>query len=316
MKTSLGQLALLGALLASASVGSTAAIAKDIKIIAVTHGQASDPFWSIVKNGITQAGKDQGVTVDYRAPETFDMVAMGQLIDAAVNQQPDGIVISDPDPDALGPSIKKAVAAGIPVISMNSGISAAAKLGILLHVGQDELPAGRIVGTRMKEMGLKNVLCVNQEVGNAALDQRCQGVKEGLAGGKVTVLPTTADPTETQSKIRAALSADPSVDGVIGLSAPLVGEPAVAAVAALGVQSKVKIGSFDLSASFLKDVADGKAAFAVDQQPYLQGYLPVTFLALHAKNGTMPAGNVATGPSFVTQDNAKQVIDMSAKGIR
>lgn len=307
---------LAAALLGSTSLAGTVATAKDITIIAVTHGQASDPFWSIVKNGITQAGKDQNVRVDYRAPETFDVVAMGQLIDAATNQQPDGIVISNPDPDALGPAIKKAVAAGIPVISMNSGIDAAVKLGIVLHVGQDERTAGKAGGEKLKSLGAKNVLCVNHEVGNAGLDQRCEGVKQGLEGGKVTVLPTSTDPTETQAKIRAALGADPTVDGIIGLSAPLVGEPAVAAVESLGLHGKVKIGSFDMSSGYLKDVTDGKADFSVDQQPYLQGYLPVTFLAQYAKYGTMPAGNVATGPSFVTKDNSKQVIEMSAKGLR
>lgn len=316
MRSSIAKLALAGVLASATVLGGVAAQAKDITIIAVTHGQASDPFWSIVKNGITQAGKDQNVRVDYRAPETFDMVAMGQLIDAAVNQQPDGIVISNPDPDALGPSIKKAVAAGIPVISMNSGIDAAAKLGILLHVGQDEQPAGKIVGAKLKDLGIKHVLCVNQEVGNAALDQRCQGVTDGMSGGKVTVLPTSTDPTETQSKIRAALSSDPSVDCVLGLSASLVGEPAIAAVQGAGLADKVKVATYDLSANIVKAVADGKAIFAIDQQPYLQGYLPVTFLAQHAANGTMPAGNIATGPSFVTKDNANQVIAMSAKGLR
>jgi simple sugar transport system substrate-binding protein len=316
MRSIIGKLVLVTALAGSTLLGAATAQAKEITIIAVTHGQASDPFWSIVKNGIMKAGKDQNVHVEYRAPETFDMVAMAQLIEAATNQQPDGLVISDPDPDALGPAVKKAVAAGIPVISMNSGINAAAKLGIALHVGQDELPAGKIVGAKLKDLGVKHVLCVNQEVGNAALDQRCQGVTEGLAGGKVTILPTSSDPTEVQSKIRAALGADNSVDCVLGLSAPIGGEPAVAAVEGLGLGSKVKVASYDLSAGFLKAVADGKALFAVDQQPYLQGYLPVTFLAQHAENGTMPAGNVATGPSFVTKNNAKQVIEMSAKGIR
>ncbi|SCB39118.1 sugar ABC transporter substrate-binding protein [Rhizobium hainanense] len=292
-----------------------AAQAQDLTIIAVTHGQASDPFWSVVKNGMMQAGKDMNVKVDYRAPETFDMVQMGQLIEAAANQNPAGIVISDPDPDALGPAIQKAVAAGIPVISMNSGISAAEKLGIKLHVGQDEGPAGIKVGEKLKSLGLKHVLCVNQEVGNAALDQRCAGTEKGF-GGKVTVLPTTTDPAETQSKIQAALTSDPSIDVILGLSAPLVGEPAVAVVEKMGLGDKVKVASYDLSAGFLKDVADGKALFAVDQQPYLQGYLPVTFLALNARYGTIPAGNVASGPSFVEKAAASAVIEKSSQGIR
>ncbi|AYM65745.1 substrate-binding domain-containing protein [Agrobacterium fabrum] len=285
-------------------------------IIAVTHGQASDPFWSIVKNGMMQAGKDINAKVDYRAPETFDMVAMAQLIEAAVNQNPAGIVISNPDPDALGPAIAKAIAAGIPVISMNSGIAATEKLGIKLHVGQDELTAGVKVGEKLKLLGKKHVLCVNQEVGNAALDQRCAGTAKGFEGGKVTVLPTSADPAEIESKIQAALTSDPSVDVVLGLSAPLVGERAVAVVEKMGNGDKVKVASFDLSANFLKAVSEGKALFAVDQQPYLQGYLPVTFLALNAKYGTIPAGNVASGPSFVEKGAAASVIEKSSQGIR
>jgi simple sugar transport system substrate-binding protein len=302
--------------LAVAGASLTSALAQtQPTILVVTHGQASDPFWSIVKNGATQAAKDSNVKMEYRAPETFDMVAMSKLIDAAVNQKPAGLVISNPDPDALGPAIKRAVAAGIPVVSMNSGIAAAERLGISFHVGQEELSAGRTVGAEMKKRGATKLLCVNQEVGNAALDQRCKGVTEGF-GGPVTVLPTSADPAEIESKIRAALTTDKDVNGVIALSAPLVGERAVAAVQGLGLASKVKVASYDLSANFLKAVADGKAEFAVDQQPFLQGYIPVSSLALRAKYGTLPAGNVPSGPSFVTKATAAKVIDLSAKGIR
>lgn len=316
MERFLRKFVLVSACLGASLAGTvTVQAADNPKIVVVSHGQASDPFWSIVKNGVVQAGKDSNVSVDYRAPETFDMVVMGQLIEAAVNQQPDGIVVSNPDPDALGPSIQKAVMAGIPVVSMNSGIDAAPHLGIKLHVGQEELSAGRIVGAELKKRGASKVLCVNQEVGNAALDQRCQGVAEGF-DGPVQVLPTTTDPAEIESKIRAALSSDPAIDAVLGLSAPLVGERSVAAVEGLGLTGKVKVASYDLSANFLKAVADGKAEFAVDQQPYLQGYLPVISLALNARYGILPADNVPSGPIFVTKENASQVIELSGKGIR
>lgn len=314
MKQYLKQLA-AGLTLAAAVVAPAQAQGTPPTILMVTHGQASDPFWSIVKNGAMQAAKDTGVKVEYRAPETFDMVVMSKLIDAAVNQKPAGLVISNPDPDALGPAIKRAVAAGIPVVSMNSGIAAVEKLGIAFHVGQEELSAGRIVGAELKKRGGTKVLCVNQEVGNAALDQRCKGVTEGF-GGPVVVMPTSADPAEIESKIRAALTSDASINVVLGLSAPLVGERAVAAVQGLGLGAKVKVASYDLSANFLKAVADGKAEFAVDQQPYLQGYVPVSSLALKARYGTLPAGNVPSGPSFVTKATAAQVIGLSAKGIR
>ncbi|MCO6364518.1 MULTISPECIES: sugar ABC transporter substrate-binding protein [Paracoccus] len=304
-------------LTASAAVAALLALAAPAmaqNIIVVAHGQANDPFWSVVKNGAAKAGEHTGATVDFRSPEVFDMVAMGQLIDAAVNQQPDGLVVSIPDADALGPSIQRAVEAGIPVISMNSGSDVAADLGALLHVGQSEYDAGVAAGQRLAEMGGTKGICVNQEVGNVSLDQRCDGFAEGF-GHPVTVVPTANDPTEVQSKVRAALESDPEVDTVLGLGASLVGEPAVAAAEALG-RDDVMIASFDLSAGFLQAVADGKAAFAIDQQQFLQGYLPVAFLALNAQYGLMPGGDVPSGPNLVTQDSAAQVIELSAQGIR
>ena len=224
-------------LTASAAVTALLALAAPAmaqNIIVVAHGQANDPFWSVVKNGAAKAGEHTGATVDFRSPEVFDMVAMGQLIDAAVNQQPDGLVVSIPDADALGPSIQRAVEAGIPVISMNSGSDVAADLGALLHVGQSEYDAGVAAGQRLAEMGGTKGICVNQEVGNVSLDQRCDGFAEGF-GHPVTVVPTANDPTEVQSKVRAALESDPEVDTVLGLGASLVGEPAVAAAEALGL---------------------------------------------------------------------------------
>lgn len=303
---------LTAAVTAAALMASGPALSQEI--IVVTHGQANDPFWSVVSNGVSEAAEDTGANVQYRSPETFDMVQMSQMIDAAVNQQPDGIAVSIPDPEALGPSIERAVQAGIPVISLNSGGDVSEELGAALHVGQSEYEAGVTAGERLAEMGGTKGICVNQEVGNVALDQRCDGFAEGF-GNPVEVIPTQADPAEVQSKVRAALSSDPEIDTVLGLSAPLVGEPSVAAVNALG-RDDVLIATFDLSAGFLEAVANGDAAFAIDQQQFLQGYLPVSFLALNAKYGLMPAGDIASGPNLVEQDDAQQVIDLAAQGIR
>lgn len=287
------------------------ALAQDI--IVVSHGQANDPFWSVVKNGVDLAAEHTGATVDYRAPETFDMVAMSQLIDAAVNQEPDGLIVSIPDGDALGPSIERAVAAGIPVISMNSGSDVAAELGALLHVGQSEYDAGLAAGQELAAMGGTNAICVNQEVGNVSLDLRCAGFEEGF-GGTVTVLPTTNDPTEIESRVAAALASDETVDTIMALGASTAGEPAVAAANASG--REILVASFDLSAGFLESIVAGDAAFAIDQQQYLQGYLPVVFLAMHANYGLIPGGNVPSGPNLITADKAEQVIELSAQGIR
>jgi simple sugar transport system substrate-binding protein len=297
------------------AVAAPAAAQQTSRIIVVSHGQANDPFWSVVKNGVTAAGQDMKVQVDYRAPETFDMVAMGQLIDAAVNQKPAGLIVSIPDASALGPSIQKAVAAGIPVISMNSGSDVSKKLGAMLHVGQDELDAGKAAGAKLKEMGGKVGLCVNHEVGNVSLDLRCKGFTEGF-GGKVTVLPVSNDPADIRAKVKAALASDTSIDTVMALGASLAGEPTVAAVKESGRTGSVRVASFDLSANFLKAVSAGEAAFGIDQQQYLQGYLPVAFLALHAKYGLIPGGNVPSGPNLITKEKAGQVVELSAKGIR
>ena len=300
------------ALVAAMSVAAPA-LAQDILV--VVHGQANDPFWSVVKNGVDKAATDTGANVEFRSPETFDMVQMSQMIDAAVNQEPDGLVVSIPDADALGPSIERAVAAGIPVISMNSGSDVSKGLGALLHVGQDEYTAGKAAGEKLASMGGSVGICVNQEVGNVALDLRCQGFSDGF-GGSVEVVPTQNDPTEVQAKVKAALESNPDIDTIMGLGASTVGEPAVAAVEAVGRAGEVNVATFDLSAGFLEAVAGGEAAFAIDQQQFLQGYLPVVFLAMHANYGLIPGGNVPSGPNLITSDKAGQVVELSAQGIR
>ncbi len=279
-----------------------------ISIEVVTHGQAADPFWSIFKNGVDQGGKDMGVKVTYSAPDTFDMVKMGQLIDAACAKQPSGLVISLPDATALGPSVTKCVSAGIPVISANSGSDTFASLGILTHVGQEESVAGTAAGVRMAATGGKNAICINQEVGNAALDARCNGFADGFAPGKSTVLQVDLkDPTTAQQKIAAALTADPTIDTVMALG-PTGSTPTIAALKDLG-NTTIKVGTFDLSKDVLDAISAGTMMFAIDQQQYLQGYLPITFLTLYKLYGLMPGGGqpVYTGPGFVTKDNVATV---------
>jgi len=281
----------------------------------VTHGQASDPFWSVVKNGVDQAAADLGITVNYHAPETFDMPAMAQLIDAAVATDPDGLVISDPDPEALGDAIRAAVDAGIPVVSINSGVDDYQDLGILTHVGQTEFIAGQGAGQRMAEAGVTNALCVNQEVGNAALDQRCDGFADGLGDVPSKVVGVDlADPTGAQNAITAALSDDPTIDGILTLG-PTGAAPALAA---LEGNDSVQLATFDLSPEVLQAIEDGTVLFAIDQQQYLQGYLGVLIVTQFAQYGLLPGGGqpILTGPGFVTADTAAQVIELSSEGIR
>lgn len=290
-----------------------------IRIVVVSHGQASDPFWSVVKNGVDQAAKDMGVTVEYQAPQTFDMVAMSQLIDAAVASNPSGLVVSIPDADALGDSIRAAVDAGIPVISMNSGSDVAKELGVLTHVGQTEYEAGFGGGERMAAAGVKNALCVNQEVGNVALDLRCQGFTDAMeaAGATVEVLAVDlADPVDAQQRVTAALTANPDIDGILTLG-PTGAAPALAALEEEGLLGSIQLATFDLSPDVLEAIRDGNMLFAIDQQQYLQGYLPIVFLTLFNTNlNTIANDVIQTGPGFVTQETAARVIELSAAGTR
>lgn len=302
------------ALVVTAALGISTSYANNIDITVVTHGQAHDAFWSVVKNGVEAAAKDVNVKVNYRSPETFNMVEMSSLIDSAVNSEPDGLIVSIPDGDALSESIRHAVSAGIPVISINSGSDVSAKLGALLHVGQEEFDSGKKAGVELKEMGGKKGICVNQEVGNVALDQRCEGFIAGF--GSAEVIPTTMDPADVKAKVKAAIAKDPDIDTILVLNASGVGEPSLAALAEIGRLEDINLATFDMSANFLEAIVEGKAAFAIDQQQYLQGYLPVVFLAAHARYGLMPGGNVPSGPNLITKEKAAQVVELSAKGIR
>lgn len=290
-------------------------VAQDhLKFIFVSHGQANDSFHSIVKNGAAKAAEDLGVELDYRSPETFDVVAMAQLIDAAVNQEPAGLIVTIPDAAALGPSIQRAREAGIPVVSNNNGGDVAADVGSMVHIGQDDYAAGKAAGERLKELGGTKGICVHVEPGNVGLDRRCQGFTDGF--GQVTVLSTSLDVAENVSKIRAALEADPAIDTVLGTSAPHAGESAVKAVDELGRTGQVHVATFDLSPGMLEAIEQGKADFALDQQQYIYGYLSVTLLKLYNETGIMPIGLIQSGPNFVTKENASQVVALSQKGIR
>jgi simple sugar transport system substrate-binding protein len=292
---------------------------RDFRFVVVTHGQASDPFWSVAANGVEAAGEDMGVTVEYQAPGTFDMVEMAQLIDAAVASQPDGLVVSLPDADALGPSIEAAIAADIPVITMNSGSDTFADLGVLVHVGQTEFEAGQIAGERFAEEGVQNPICLNQEVGNAALDLRCEGFFDGLGVQGQVIAVDLDDPTSTTETVAGALQNNPDIDGILTLG-PTGATPTLAALTEAGSLGDIAFATFDLSPEVLEAIDAGDMLFAIDQAQYLQGYLPIVFLTKYLETGALPLGSVdrvvLTGPQIVTAETAAQVVDYSEQGVR
>jgi simple sugar transport system substrate-binding protein len=284
-----------------------------VRIAVVTHGQASSKFWAIVRNGVEAASRTLDVLVDYQAPDVYSVPRMSQLIDDAVASRPDGLVVSIPEP-GLAPAIRRAVKAGIPVVSINSGASLFKRLGVLAHVGQLEDRAGLESGRRLARAGVRRALCVNQQIGNTGLDERCAGLARAMreVGGESHVLGVDDQSPETPKRIAAAV-AQRGATGVLCANS-LSG---LAAVKGLAGQ-KVQIGTFDLGPDVLAAVQAGRMAFAVDQQAYLQGYLPIEMLTQRARYGLFPAQGdvIATGPHFVTQADAAQAIELSRQSIR
>jgi simple sugar transport system substrate-binding protein len=289
-----------------------------VRIAIVTHGQASSAFWATVRNGIDAAARQMDVGVTYASPDTYSVPRMRSLIDAAVATRPDGLVVSIPSP-GVADSIRRAVKAGIPVVSINSGSDLYRRLGVLAHVGQPEAEAGFQAGRRLAAAGARNALCVNQEVGNAGLDRRCRGFARAMraAGGTArTVAINLKDTVATQRRLTRAVAA-PSVDGVLTLNTGGA-QAALDAITATNRGDEVPLGTFDISPDVLDAVRVGRIRFAIDQQAYLQGYLPIMLLGQYARYGLFAAQGdvIPTGPHFVTRENAAQAIRLSRRGIR
>ena len=285
----------------------------DLTFAVVTHSGPGDAVWDRVKSGAETAGGDYGATITYNADP--DPAKQSQLIDNAVAQDVDGIVVSMANPDGLQDSIEKAVAAGVPVVTINSGIERSAEFGALTHIGQSETVAGEAVGERLGDAGLENVLCVIQEAGNVGLEERCSSAASAFPGQMANLQVDGTNDAEVKATIKSKLQADPSIYGVLTLG----GQYAIDAVGAVEESgSAAQIGTFDLSEDVVSAVEAGTVLFAVDQQPYVQGFLGVTALQLYATNGNVIGGGqpVYSGPAFVTEDNAAQVAEFAANGTR
>ena len=285
------------------------------RLAAITHGQASDPFWAIVKKGLDDAARQTGVAVSYRAPDSYDIARMRRLIDEAIEANLDGLIVSLPDVQGLRAPIQRARRAGIPVVSINSGSDRFQDLGIPVHVGQPEYRAGFEAGRRMAKAGVKTGLCVNQEVGNAGLDERCRGFAAGLGGTSTVLGIDLQNQDQAQQRIAQAVRGR-GADGILTLGTAGA-MPALAALRA-GFGRRVQLATFDLSPDVLQAVRVRRMLFAVDQQPYLQGYLPVVLLAERSRHMLFPAQGelIPTGPDFVTSENADEVLELTRQGFR
>lgn len=274
------------------------------RYVMITHTQGTDPFWPVVEKGGRDAAAAVGATLEYNFDVSGDMAAMAKLIEAAAASQPDGIIVSLPDAAALGPAIKAAVADGVPVVTMNSGLESSAELGALMHVGQPERDAGFAAGKRAMAEGVTKGLCLNQEAFNTALVDRCTGYFDAM-GADLNQIDVSNDVAQIETRTAAALQADPSIDGVLAVG-PHVCEAATKAIEAVGAD--VHLACFDLSPGVMDMIEDGRAAFTIDQQQRLQGYMPVIVLHLYNNHaGLLPGNNIASGPGFVDKSNAAAV---------
>jgi simple sugar transport system substrate-binding protein len=291
----------------TSSDGGNAAVASTpkITIAMITHQSPGDTFWDIIRKGAEAASAKDNVDLQYSNDP--DATKQAQLIQAAIDKKVDGIAVTSPNTGALGATITKAVEAGIPVTMFNAGGSDALGLGVLGYFGQGEKDAGTAVGERIVKDGGKNILCVIQAQGQQQLEDRCQGVTDGAAGATVERLFVNGtDDSAVTNK---------SIDWVVTLGAPIALD-AVKSVSGAG--SSAKIGTFDTNKELVAAIQDGSIAWAIDQQPYLQGYLAVDAIWLYINNGNTIGGgqNVATGPAFIDSTNIAQVADFAAKGTR
>ncbi|MFE5366959.1 sugar ABC transporter substrate-binding protein [Streptomyces mirabilis] len=279
----------------------------------ITHSGDGDTFWDIVQNGAKQAAVKDNINFLYS--HNAEAQQQAQLVDAAVDKQVDGIIVTLAKPDAMKAAVARAEKAGIPVITVNSGSEQSKAFGALAHIGQDETIAGEAVGEELNKRGRKKALCILHEQGNIGHEQRCAGVKNTFHGTVQNLYVQGTSMPDVQSSIGAKLQADKSIDTVVTLGAPYA-DTAVKAKADAG--SKAEIDTFDLNAKVASELKDGTLGFAVDQQPYLQGYEAVDLLWLYKYNADVLGGGkpVLTGPQIITKDQAAALEEYTKRGTR
>ncbi|MGW0824794.1 sugar ABC transporter substrate-binding protein [Streptomyces sp. NPDC002845] len=285
-----------------------------MKVAMITHAAPGDTFWDLIRKGAEAAAAKDNVELIYSsAPEASDQA---NLVQNAIDQKVDGIAVTLAKPDAMKSAVTKAIDAGIPVVGFNGGIDDWRDQGLLEYFGQDETVAGEAFGNKLNDLGAKNAVCVIQEQGHVALEARCAGVKKTFEGETQNLYVNGTDMPSVQSTITAKLQQDSSIDYVVTLGAPFA---LTAVKSASDAGSKASVATFDLNKDLVGAIEDGDIKFAVDQQPYLQGYLSVDGLWLYKNNGNYSGGGeapVLTGPAFVDESNIEDIAKFAAKGTR
>lgn len=302
------KLALAVAVFAAPVLSATTASAEGERYVLVSHAPDSDSWWNTIKNGIALAGKQMGVEVEYRNPPTGDLADMARIIEQAAASGPNGIITTLADYDVLSGPIRAAVDSGVDVIIMNSGTPAQAReVGALMYVGQPEYDAGYAAGLRAKGDGVGSFLCVNHYISSPSSTERCQGFADGLGldlGNQM--IDSGQDPAEIKNRVLAYLNSNPDTDAVLTLG-PTSADPTILALQENGMAGELYFGTFDLGANIVEAIKAGTIKWGIDQQPFLQAYLPVVVLTNYHRYGVLPGNNINSGPGFVTADGLTMV---------
>ncbi|MEU3922530.1 sugar ABC transporter substrate-binding protein [Streptomyces sp. NPDC029004] len=298
---------------AQAAAGKAAVTTPRWTFAMVTHSGDGDTFWDIVQSGAEQAAVKDNINFLYSHNDEGQQQA--QLVQAAIDKKVDGLIVSLAKPDAMKDVVAKAEKAGIPVITVNSGSEQSKAYGALTHIGQDESVAGEAVGDELDKRGRKKALCVLHEQGNVGHEQRCAGAKKTFGGELQNLYVDGTNMPDVQASIEAKLQADSSIDAVVTLGAPFA-DAAVQAKKTAG--STAEVDTFDLNAKVAAELKAGTLGFAVDQQPYLQGYQAVDLLWLYRYNANVLGGGrpVLTGPQIITKADAAELQEYTERGTR
>jgi simple sugar transport system substrate-binding protein len=308
---------------ASAASHGSAAGAKKVKIIMVTHAPGTEAFWVSVYTGMVQAGKDLGLDVTYRgtSADLTDPNGQRQLILNAIAQHPDGIVVTDPQPNLMNPILRQIKAAGIPFMLMNAGLNQSALVGALGYVGNNEVGAGALGAKKLNSLGSKHALILTIPPGQVPLvDDRYNGFKAAFKGKVTTVtvpLTSLSDPNKIKNAFEASLQKDKSIDSVFSIGS-CCSAPELAARAALGARGeKMHWATIDITPDVLTAIKNHQMDFAFDQQPFNQAYLSIVYLYNYIRYGLVPAElNTATGPALIDASNVDVLIKNSKSHAR
>lgn len=278
------------------------------RFVLISHADDADSWWNTIKTALSEASKQLDVKTEYRNPPTGDLADMARIVEQVIASNPDGIILPITDYDVLSGPVAKARKKGIPIITINSGSHEQSESwGALLHVGQPEYAAGKGAGKKAKAAGVKSFVCVNHYIENPSSVERCQGFADALGVElKGSMIDVGKDPTDIEKKVLAYLRKNANTDAVLTLG-PTSAHPTLRALDKNRKAGEIYFGTFDLSGDIAKAVKSGVISFAIDQQPYLQGYMPVSILTNYVRYGVVPGNHINSGPGFVTKENIEQV---------